>query len=39
MAEMRKAILVEVLTLETTMWKFYDGFVTMYKVVVNLYRF
>ena len=34
MEEMRKAILDEVSTLKTTMWKLYDGFVTMHKVFV-----
>lgn len=38
MVEMRKAILVEVSTLETTMQNFYDGFVTVHKVVFHVQR-
>lgn len=37
MGEMRTMILVEVSTLGETMWKFYDGFVTMHKVVVRFH--
>lgn len=36
---MRKVILVEVSTPETTMWKLYDKFVTVHKEVVHLYGF
>lgn len=39
MVEMRKTIIVEVLTLETTMWKHYDGFVTVHNIVFHLYGF
>ena len=39
MDEMRKVIFVEVSTLETTMQKLYDRFVTMHKAVVHLYDF
>ena len=39
MAKMRKVILAEVSTLEATMRKLYDGFVTMHKVVFHLYDF
>lgn len=34
MAEMRKVTLAKVSTLHTTMWKLYDGFVTVHKAVV-----
>lgn len=37
MGEMRKVILVEVTTLEETMWKLYDGFVTVHKEVICVY--
>jgi len=37
--EIRKEIHAKVLTLETTIWKSYDIFVTMHKVVVHLYGF
>lgn len=37
MVEMRKEILAKVSTLETAMWKLYDGFVTMHKVVFDLH--
>ena len=39
MAEMRKVILDEVSTLEITMKKIYDVFVTVHKAVVHLYGF
>ena len=34
MEEMRKVIMAKVSTLDTTMWKLYDGFVTVHKAVV-----
>ena len=37
MPEMRKLTLAEVSTLETTMRKLYDRFVTMHKVVVHIF--
>lgn len=37
MADMRKVILAEVSTLETTMQILYDGFVTLHKVVVSVH--
>lgn len=37
MGEMRKVILFEISTLESTMWKIYDGFVTVNKVVVHVH--
>jgi len=39
MENMRKEIFVEVSTLETTMHKFYDKFLTMHKAFVHLYGF
>lgn len=39
MAEMKKFILVELSTLETTMWKLYDKFFIVHKEVVHLYGF
>ena len=38
MVEMRKVILVEVSTLETTMRKLYDGFVTMHKAFIYVHH-
>lgn len=35
--EMKKAIFVEVLALETITWRLYDKFVTMHKEVVRLH--
>lgn len=39
MAEMRKVILAEVLTLRTATWKIYDKFVTVYMGIFHLYGF
>ena len=38
MEKMRKVILAEVSTLETTMQKLYDGFVTMHNAIVHLHN-
>ena len=37
MSKMRKVILIEVSTLETTMRKIYDGFVTVHKAVFDVH--
>lgn len=39
MAEMTRGILANVSTLEATMWKLYDRFVTIHKEVVHLFGF